>query len=117
MSETQCLWTLEWSSCLRVLHLDLKGLAAMNSQSFTTNSHLLALSQDGQEDCFEKWRVENSWGEDRGNKGKVIYNHRLSKVDQLISIKLLVCLSSICQFALDHKTIARYYRWKKKSSL
>ncbi|KAI6074372.1 Bleomycin hydrolase [Aix galericulata] len=23
---------------------------------------------DGQEDCFEKWRVENSWGEDRGNK-------------------------------------------------
>lgn len=33
------------------------------------------LSQDGQEEAFEKWRVENSWGEDRGNKGKVIYRH------------------------------------------
>lgn len=100
-----------------VLDLDLEGLAAMNSQSFTTNSYLLALSQDGQEDCFEKWRVENSWGEDRGNKGKIIYNHRLSKVSQLISIKLLICLSSVCQFALDHKKIASYYHCEKKSSL
>lgn len=29
----------------------------------------LSLSQDGKEG-FEKWRVENSWGDDRGNKGK-----------------------------------------------
>lgn len=28
--------------------------------------------KDGQEDAFEKWRVENSWGEDRGNKGYLI---------------------------------------------
>uniref|UniRef100_A0A669PLQ4 Bleomycin hydrolase n=1 Tax=Phasianus colchicus TaxID=9054 RepID=A0A669PLQ4_PHACC len=34
---------------------------------------LTAVSEkDGQEDCFEKWRVENSWGEDRGNKGYLI---------------------------------------------
>lgn len=39
------------------------------------NSHGFVLSQDGQEDAFEKWRVENSWGEDRGNKGKVIFRH------------------------------------------
>lgn len=33
--------------------------------------HGLVLAQDGQEDAFEKWRVENSWGEDRGNKGNL----------------------------------------------
>lgn len=34
---------------------------------------LTAVSEkDGQEDCYEKWRVENSWGEDRGNKGYLI---------------------------------------------
>lgn len=39
--------------------------------SFTTDCHGLLLAQDGQEDAFEKWRVENSWGEDRGNKGNL----------------------------------------------
>lgn len=29
---------------------------------------LFAVSQDGKEG-YEKWRVENSWGDDRGNKG------------------------------------------------
>lgn len=26
--------------------------------------------QNGKEECYEKWRVENSWGDDRGNKGE-----------------------------------------------
>ncbi len=26
--------------------------------------------QNGKEGCYEKWRVENSWGDDRGNKGE-----------------------------------------------
>lgn len=35
-------------------------------------SHLVfALLQDGKEG-FEKWRVENSWGDDRGNKGRAV---------------------------------------------
>lgn len=28
------------------------------------------LLQDDQEGAFTKWRVENSWGEDHGHKGK-----------------------------------------------
>ncbi|XP_029468326.1 bleomycin hydrolase [Rhinatrema bivittatum] len=28
--------------------------------------------KDGEEGLFEKWRVENSWGDDRGNKGYLI---------------------------------------------
>lgn len=61
---------------LLVLDLVLEGLAAINLHGPSLlNSHRLVLSQDGQEEAFEKWRVENSWGEDRGNKGKVIYSN------------------------------------------
>uniref|UniRef100_A0A671NTJ1 Bleomycin hydrolase n=1 Tax=Sinocyclocheilus anshuiensis TaxID=1608454 RepID=A0A671NTJ1_9TELE len=28
--------------------------------------------KNGKEGCYEKWRVENSWGDDRGNKGYLI---------------------------------------------
>ncbi|XP_069617267.1 bleomycin hydrolase [Ranitomeya imitator] len=39
-------------------------------------THAMALTavteKDGQEGEFEKWRVENSWGDDRGNKGYLI---------------------------------------------
>ncbi|KAJ8343064.1 hypothetical protein SKAU_G00329920 [Synaphobranchus kaupii] len=28
--------------------------------------------KDGKEGEYEKWRVENSWGDDRGNKGYLI---------------------------------------------
>uniref|UniRef100_A0A8V5HAW1 Bleomycin hydrolase n=1 Tax=Melopsittacus undulatus TaxID=13146 RepID=A0A8V5HAW1_MELUD len=43
-------------------------------ESMMTHAMVLtAVSEkDGQEDAFEKWRVENSWGEDRGNKGYLI---------------------------------------------
>lgn len=34
--------------------------------------------QDGKEGCYEKWRVENSWGDDRGNKGERSQAVRLS---------------------------------------
>ena len=58
-----------------MLDLDVDRLAAVNSCGPSLlNRHQLVLSQDGQEEAFEKWRVENSWGEDRGNKGKVIYS-------------------------------------------
>lgn len=33
------------------------------------------LFQDEQEGTFEKWRVENSWGEERGCKGNIIHRH------------------------------------------
>ncbi|XP_044142745.1 bleomycin hydrolase [Bufo gargarizans] len=39
-------------------------------------THAMALTavteKDGQEGEYEKWRVENSWGDDRGNKGYLI---------------------------------------------
>ncbi|XP_030078231.1 bleomycin hydrolase [Microcaecilia unicolor] len=39
-------------------------------------THAMALTavteKDGEEGLFEKWRVENSWGDDRGNKGYLI---------------------------------------------
>lgn len=71
-----------------LLNLGLEGLAAINSHGPSLlNSHRLVLSQDGQEEAFEKWRVENSWGEDRGNKGKVMYSHRNRKLNLVFGNK------------------------------
>lgn len=39
-------------------------------RSFQTT--LSTLLQDDQDGAFIKWRVENSWGEDHGHKGKLM---------------------------------------------
>ncbi|XP_067421982.1 bleomycin hydrolase [Emydura macquarii macquarii] len=43
-------------------------------ESMMTHAMVLTAfsEKDGQEGSIEKWRVENSWGEDRGNKGYLI---------------------------------------------
>lgn len=41
-----------------------------NRLSFQTTL-LFTFWQDDQDGVFVKWRVENSWGEDHGHKGKV----------------------------------------------
>uniref|UniRef100_A0A8C1S765 Bleomycin hydrolase n=1 Tax=Cyprinus carpio TaxID=7962 RepID=A0A8C1S765_CYPCA len=42
--------------------------------SMMTHAMILTAVTDknGKEGCYEKWRVENSWGDDRGNKGYLI---------------------------------------------
>ncbi|KAG1929878.1 bleomycin hydrolase [Pimephales promelas] len=42
--------------------------------SMMTHAMILTAVTDknGKEECYEKWRVENSWGDDRGNKGYLI---------------------------------------------
>lgn len=39
--------------------------------------HNFALLQNGK-DGYEKWRVENSWGDDRGNKGNALKKNTLA---------------------------------------
>uniref|UniRef100_H3B1D7 Bleomycin hydrolase n=1 Tax=Latimeria chalumnae TaxID=7897 RepID=H3B1D7_LATCH len=43
-------------------------------ESLMTHAMVLTAvtEKDGQEESYEKWRVENSWGDDHGNKGYLI---------------------------------------------
>lgn len=57
-----------------------KSLSSSVSVPLSHNP-VFALLQDGKEG-YEKWRVENSWGDDRGNKGGAV---------QIPSLHLLGC--------------------------
>lgn len=46
-----------------------QSLAGSFAVLFISLFLLFALPQNGKEG-YEKWRVENSWGDDRGNKGE-----------------------------------------------
>lgn len=106
---------------LLVLDLVLEGLAAINSHGPSLlNSHRLVLSQDGQEEAFEKWRVENSWGEDRGNKGKVIYSNGNRKLNLVFGNKEVeggkgmccVSFTRTCMKQACKQHVGSLYSWK-----